>query len=103
MIIKKCKGCGAILQNKDSDNAGFIPTLDENSVYCKRCFRMKHYNELPKIVATNDEYEHVIDNVIDKNGLMIFLVDIFAFKSTFNKKMIDKHGFKKKKSKKKNR
>lgn len=90
MIIKKCKGCGAILQNKDSEKAGFIPTLDESSVYCKRCFRMKHYNELPKIVASNEEYEHVIDNVIEKNGLMIFLVDIFAFKSTFNKKMIDK-------------
>lgn len=90
MIIKKCKGCGAILQDEFMDKAGFIPKLEENSKYCKRCFRMMHYNELPKIVASNSDYEKVIDDVIKKNGLIVFVVDIFQFKSTFNKKMIDK-------------
>ena len=88
--IKKCKGCGALLQDQEPDKAGFVPVLDFKSAYCKRCFRMKHYNELPKIVASNDDYEKVIDDVISKNGLMIFIVDLFAFKATFNKKMIDK-------------
>ena len=90
MIIRYCKGCGARLQDTESDKAGFIPKIDENSKYCKRCFRLNHYNELPKIVATNESYEEVIDNVIKKNGLIVFVVDIFQFKSTFNKKMIDK-------------
>ena len=90
MIIRYCKGCGARLQDEMSEKAGFIPKLDENSKYCKRCFRMAHYNELPKIVATNESYEKVIDSVIKKNGLIVFVVDIFQFKATFNKKMIDK-------------
>lgn len=90
MIQRKCKGCGALLQDQDENKKGFIPELKSNSRYCKRCFRMMHYNELPKIVASNKEYEHVIDNVIQKNGLIVFVVDIFAFKATFNKKMIDK-------------
>ncbi len=90
MILRKCKGCGAMLQDTEPEKKGFIPLLKEDSKYCKRCFRMMHYNELPKIVASNKEYEHVIDNVIQKNGLIVFVVDIFAFKATFNKKMIDK-------------
>ena len=90
MIIKKCKGCGSILQDIDDKKPGFIPKLTDESKYCKRCYRMMHYNELPKIIASNDDYEKVIDSVIKKNGLMVFIVDIFAFKATFNKKMIDK-------------
>lgn len=90
MIIKKCKGCGAILQDENSNLAGFIPNLNNDSVYCKRCFRMKHYNELPKIVATNKDYEYVIDEVLKRKALIVFIVDIFAFKTTFNSKMVDK-------------
>ncbi len=90
MILRKCKGCGAVLQDLDEAKAGFIPVLKEDSSYCKRCYRMMHYNELPKIIASNKDYEHVIDDVIQRNGLIVFVVDIFAFKATFNKKMIDK-------------
>ena len=90
MIIRKCNGCGSFLQDQNPDKPGFIPKLNNDSNYCRRCFRLMHYNELPKIVASNDEYEKVIDDVIKRNGLIIFIVDIFQFKSTFNKKMIDK-------------
>lgn len=90
MIIKKCSGCGAILQDENENKPGFILNLNNDSKYCKRCFRLMHYNELPKVVASNSDYEKVIDEVIKRNGLIIFIVDIFQFKSTFNKKMIDK-------------
>jgi len=90
MIIRRCRGCGAILQDTHPNEAGFIPIISNDSKYCKRCFRMNNYNELPKIVATNESYEKVVDSVIKKNGLIVFVVDIFQFKSTFNKKMIDK-------------
>lgn len=90
MIIKKCMGCGSILQDVNPDKPGFIPNLTSESKYCKRCFRLMHYNELPKIVASNQDYVNVIDSVIKRNGLIVFVVDIFQFKSTFNKAMIDK-------------
>ena len=66
MIQRKCKGCGAILQDIDENKPGFIPTIKEDSSYCKRCYRMMHYNELPKIIASNKDYEHVIDDVVQK-------------------------------------
>ena len=89
-MIIKCSGCGATLQNTNPDKPGFVQTIDSKSKYCRRCYRMMHYNELPKIVASNNDYERVIDSVIKRNGLMIFLVDIFQFKSTFHPKMIEK-------------
>ena len=90
MIIRRCKGCGAILQTEDEAKPGFINEIKDNSEYCKRCFRLMHYSELPKIVASNKDYENVIDDAIKQNGLMVFIVDIFAFKATFNPKMIEK-------------
>lgn len=90
MIIKKCLGCGAVLQTEYENKAGFIPNLTEESCICKRCFRMKHYNELPKIVATNEDYEKVIDAVVKKNVLFVYIVDIFSFKTTFHPLMINR-------------
>lgn len=87
--MSKCIGCGATLQNIDATKAGFVPSL-ENMNICKRCFRMMHYNELPKIVASNADYEKVIDLVVKKEALMVFIVDIFAFKSTFHPMMIER-------------
>ncbi|MDE7263144.1 MAG: ribosome biogenesis GTPase YqeH [Anaeroplasmataceae bacterium] len=85
-----CKGCGAILQTQDKEKAGFVPVLTEDMKICKRCFRMMHYNELPKIVASRQEYEEVINEVVKKKALMVFIVDIFSFKSTFHPLMIER-------------
>lgn len=89
-MSRKCVGCGAILQAQDENKPGFVPALTEDMKICKRCFRMMHYNELPKIVATNKEYETVIDDVVQKKALMVFIVDIFSFKSTFHPMMIER-------------
>ena len=86
---KICNGCGAIMQNSNPNLPGYTPKLID-AEFCQRCFRIKNYNELPKIVANNEDYEGVIDSVIKKNGLIVFVVDIFAFKSTFNRKMLEK-------------
>lgn len=89
-MSRKCIGCGAVLQSANENKPGFVPELSENMKICRRCFRMMHYNELPKIVASNKEYEQVIDEVVKKKALMVFIVDIFSFKSTFHPMMIER-------------
>ena len=50
----RCIGCGSILQDKDSKLSGYMPHSAFNkmiqepdtSVYCQRCFRLRHYNEI---------------------------------------------------------
>ena len=88
MIERKCKGCGAIIQTTDPKKEGYAPLADQ--LYCQRCFRMIHYNELPKIVATKEDYEKVIDSVLKRKVLIVFIMDVFSFKSTFHPNMIEK-------------
>lgn len=87
---RRCIGCGELLQNSNPEAAGFTPTLKEDVTYCKRCFRMMHYNELPKVLAKNSDYLQVVNHVLQQKGLMILVVDIFSFSISFNKEMIDK-------------
>ena len=42
--MKKCKGCGAPIQNKDPKMTGYSINLEQD--YCQRCFRLTHYGDL---------------------------------------------------------
>lgn len=79
----RCKGCGAIIQKIDPDKMGYVKEINDSTLYCKRCFRLKHYNELPKILASKENYEAVIDDLLKKNGLIVFVVDLLDLSSTF--------------------
>ena len=83
----KCKGCGAFLQDSDADKMGYVPNLENNRGYCQRCFRLTPFNELPKIVATHADYQKVVDTVLVKKGLIVFVVELFSFEATFHPMM----------------
>lgn len=89
--VKKCVGCGAVLQTEYKDNAGYVPTIknDDKPCYCKRCFRLNHYNEMPKILANPDDYLKVLNGCLKKNGLIVLIVDLFDFTGTFIPTIID--------------
>ncbi len=44
MSIAHCKGCGAILQDKDELKVGYTPDLTRD--FCQACFRLSHYGEV---------------------------------------------------------
>ena len=87
-----CKGCGSVLQTIDETKPGFIKTIDESKpiLYCKRCFRLMNYNEFPKTIASNEDYELVIDNLLKKDGLIVLVVDLFDFTGTFIPQILNK-------------
>lgn len=91
-MIRYCQGCGAELQTIDPNKKGFIPSIDEKkeSLYCKRCFRLNNYNEMPKILSTNEEYDKIITDLLEKKGLIVLIVDLFDFTGTFIPRIIDK-------------
>lgn len=87
-MVRKCLGCGTIIQNEDANRAGY--TTDINRPYCKRCFRLMHYNEIPKVFATNKDFIKVIDYELKKKNLFVYLIDIFSFPISFNREITDK-------------
>ena len=55
-----CIGCGAKIQSEDKTEPGYTPRaaiqkgLENNELYCQRCFRLRHYNEVADVSLTDD-------------------------------------------------
>jgi 30S ribosome assembly GTPase len=81
-----CQGCGAPIQTENASLPGYIPAsaLGKNDeVICKRCFRLKHYNEVQDVAVTDDDFFTLISEISNKDGLVVKLVDIFDFNGSF--------------------
>ena len=60
-MIKKCSGCGVILQDIDINKEGYIQDI-ENEI-CERCFRLKNYGEYKEVSLGNDTYKEILSNL----------------------------------------
>lgn len=76
-----CQGCGAVIQTEKSHESGYTPVsaLDKEPVICKRCFRLKHYNEVQDVSLTDDDFLKMISQIRDTKGLIVNIIDIFDF------------------------
>ena len=87
-MTKKCIGCGATLQSKDESLIGYIDMEKyQDGLYCKRCFRLKNYNEYKEVPLYNIN-QTIIDKINKDNILSFFLIDILSINTetinTFN-------------------
>ncbi|ODJ57632.1 ribosome biogenesis GTPase YqeH [Brochothrix thermosphacta] len=76
-----CIGCGAIIQSEDPNALGYAPasSLGREQVICKRCYRLKHYNEVQDVSLTDDDFLRILNGLGAKKGLIVMIVDIFDF------------------------
>lgn len=80
-----CIGCGATIQSDDPNKIGYTPKsaiqkgLDNNELYCQRCFRLRHYNEIAPVSLTDDDFLRLLNQIRDANALIVYVVDIFDF------------------------
>lgn len=79
----RCIGCGAVIQSNDSNQAGYIPQSalrnKDNEVYCQRCFRLRHYNEIADVDYSDDDFLSFLNQLSDKDALIVNVIDIFDF------------------------
>ena len=71
-MIKKCKGCGVVLQSDDINKIGYTPNI--NNKICQRCFKIKNYGEA---IDSKKEFdnESIIKKINNDKKFVIFLVD----------------------------
>ncbi|QDP40676.1 ribosome biogenesis GTPase YqeH [Radiobacillus deserti] len=76
-----CQGCGVEVQSEDETVPGYVPAsaLNKEVVICKRCFRLKHYNEIHDVSYTDDDFLEMISQIRNAEGLILNIVDIFDF------------------------
>ncbi|GKT02521.1 ribosome biogenesis GTPase YqeH [Furfurilactobacillus entadae] len=80
-----CIGCGAQIQTTDKDAVGYTPQsalkkgLENGELYCQRCFRLRHYNEIVPVSLTDDDFRRLLAQIRDADALIVYVVDIFDF------------------------
>lgn len=77
-----CQGCGGQIQSEDPNKTGFVPrsTLEKHeldNILCKRCFRLKHYNETQEVEITDNDFLQMVSSIRNKEGLIIHIIDVF--------------------------
>lgn len=81
----RCVGCGAVIQSDDQDAPGFTPKsaiekgLANNELYCQRCFRLRHYNEIAPVSLSDDDFLKLLGQIGKAKALIVYVVDIFDF------------------------
>ena len=80
-----CVGCGAKIQVEQKNELGYTPMsalkkgLEADEVYCQRCFRLRHYNEIQPVSLTDDDFRRLLGQIADTKALIVYVVDIFDF------------------------
>lgn len=81
----RCIGCGAELQSDDQNKPGYVPasSLNKEDVICKRCFRLKHYNEIQDVNMTSDDFLTMLNALSDKQGIIVNVIDVVDFQGSW--------------------
>lgn len=93
--IRRCPGCGIILQSLDETLPGYVPEkhLERHEVVlCQRCFKLQHYGEdiAPHEPRVNEEFLTIVEQARRENALIIYVLDLFSFDSSFSPEVNEK-------------
>ena len=78
--MRTCKGCGAVLQTENPDAIGYTPKAEAE--YCKRCFRLIHYDDLTVSMRTGIDPDSVMDRIAEMDCLVLWVVDLADFEGS---------------------
>ncbi|MGX4645233.1 ribosome biogenesis GTPase YqeH [Holzapfeliella sp. JNUCC 80] len=90
----QCIGCGATLQNQDSQKSGYLPASayakiekaiendEEVEVYCQRCFKLRHYNEIMPVQENADDFLRLLNHLLETDALVLNVIDLFDFQGS---------------------
>ncbi|WP_097157256.1 ribosome biogenesis GTPase YqeH [Bacillus oleivorans] len=84
-LVFNCIGCGVLIQTEDPEKIGYAPpsALEKEEIVCKRCFRLKHYNEVQDVELTDDDFLKMIHRISQDDALVVKIVDIFDFNGSW--------------------
>jgi 30S ribosome assembly GTPase len=84
-MMNTCMGCGAPLQTVDPSKPGYVPasTKERENVLCRRCFRIRHYNEVSPVSIQKEEFERILEELAGQRALIINVVDLFDFEGSW--------------------
>lgn len=95
--VLRCFHCGSILQCDKTEEKGYIfpDTFNRASpiqiIYCDRCFQtMKAFNFSELEQRIDEDILKILDDARASDAHIIWVVDLFSFNGTLNKKIAEK-------------
>jgi ribosome biogenesis GTPase YqeH len=81
----QCVGCGVAIQTDNPGELGYAPasSLENETIICQRCFRLKNYNEVQDVSLTDDDFLKILNQLGTMDGLIVKIVDIFDFNGSW--------------------
>lgn len=87
--IRKCYGCGEILQTEDPKAPGYIPLSaydNKEILLCRRCFRLQHYSEdIKEGPEVSDDFFKILKQAQKEKAIFVYVIDLFSFEASFVK------------------
>lgn len=89
--MKTCCGCGVTLQSTNPEKIGFVPSgsLERDVVFCKRCFRIRHYGDIQAIQQTKEDFIPILRDLKKKKGIIVYVVDLFDLEGSIIPDSVD--------------
>ena len=72
-MIKKCQGCGIVLQTTDQEQEGYVDNIDKN--ICERCFKLKNYGQYKEVALSNETFKQILSE-IPKDSLVVYVTSL---------------------------
>lgn len=77
--MKRCTGCGALLQNTHEKRPGYVDDLSKP--VCRRCYRIKHYGDFDSFKEGSVSTENVLEALRKIDGVILLVLDITDIES----------------------
>lgn len=72
-MIKRCRGCGIILQTTEEEKEGYVNDIDKD--ICERCFKLKNYGEYQEVTLHNETYKQILSE-IPQDSLVVYVTSL---------------------------
>ncbi len=91
--VKRCYHCGAILQDKDPNEPGYISgeiidKYPDGLLVCNECYKSEKQSNDTDAIVSNDYYK-VLEQIKNKKALIVYVLDLFSFEGSFIDKVTE--------------
>ena len=92
--VRKCYRCGATLQSEDPSKEGYVnPEVlenpNQNFAFCQKCFEAERWHSLSNEPFIDYDFIDVLKEAKEKDCLLVYVVNLFSFETSFSKEVID--------------
>ena len=83
--VKRCYGCGAILQDQDPNEVGYVPAEkleNGDDCLCERCYKLRHYSAYKERPDFTVDYVTILNKAKEEDSLIVYVRNCFTLASS---------------------